>query len=181
MKDSVCLEFENSRSLGSAEGPQASFCYASGLQDYKRDRDDIAGASPKSFADEGVHATLAKAVRRGAPRSECMSSNVLSAAALLAPRMSAAKNWPELVPSLSGLVHGRGMLPGTPVPGFQVPPLRGWVMVPERLRCDSSAASRGDGSGTPEMRSVFYGCVVRWATTPVPQARNVKARHGNAG
>ena len=62
MKDSVCLEFENSRSLGSAEGPQASFCYASGLQDYKRDRDDIAGASPKSFADEGVHATLAKAV-----------------------------------------------------------------------------------------------------------------------
>ncbi len=181
MKDSVCLEFENSRSLGSAEGPQASFCYASGLQDYKRDRDDIAGASPKSFADEGVHATLAKAVRRGAPRSECMSSNVLSAAALLAPRMSAAKNWPELVPSLSGLVHGRGMLPGTPVPGFQVPPLRGWVMVPERLRCDSSAASRGDGSGTPEMRSVFYGCVVRWATTPVPQARNVKAWHGNAG
>ena|SRR5438552_11843186 len=167
MKDSVCLEFENSRSLGSAEGPQASFCYASGLQDYKRDRDDIAGASPKSFADEGVHATLAKAVRRGAPRSECMSSNVLSAAALLAPRMSAAKNWPELVPSLSGLVHGRGMLPGTPVPGFQVPPLRGWVMVPERLRCDSSAASRGDGSGTPEMR--------------VPQARNVKAWHGNAG
>ena|SRR5438067_697565 len=51
----------------------------------------------------------------------------------------------------------------------------------ERLRCDPSAASRGDGSGTPEMRSVFYGCVVRWATTPVPQARNVKARHGNAG
>src|SRR2546427_11812885 len=65
--------------------------------------------------------------------------------------------------------------------GFQVPPLRGWVMVPERLRCDSAAASRGDGSGTPEMRSVFYGCVVRWATSPVPQARNVKARHGNAG
>src|SRR5438876_11944108 len=78
-----------------------------------------------------------------------------------------SKTWRELVPSLSGLVHGRGMLPGTPVPGFQVPPLRGWVMVPERLRCDSSAASRGDGSGTPEMR--------------VPQARNVKAWHGNAG
>jgi len=58
---------------------------------------------------------------------------------------------------------------------------RGWVIFPERLRCDPSAASRGDGSGTPEMRSVFYGCVVRWATTPVPQARNVKARHGNAG
>ena len=137
---------------------------------------------PQSFADEGVRATLAKPARRGAPRSECMSSNLISAAALIVPRMSAAKNWRELVPSLSGLVHGMGMLPSTSVPGFQVPPLRGWVMVPERLRCDSSAASRlGDGSRAPEMRSVFYGCVVRWATTPVPQARNVKARHGNAG
>ncbi len=96
---------------------------------------------PQSFADEGVRATLAKPARRGAPRSECMSSNLISAAALIVPRMSAAKNWRELVPSLSGLVHGMGMLPSTSVPGFQVPPLRGWVMVPERLRCDSSAAS----------------------------------------
>src|SRR5437879_9384697 len=92
-----------------------------------------------------------------------------------------SKNWRELVPSLSGLVHGMGMLPSTSVPGFQVPPLRGWVMVPERLRCDSLAASRlGDGSRVPEMRSVFYVCVVRWATTPVQQARIVKFRHGNA-
>ena len=53
MKDSVCLEFENSRSLGSAEGPQASFCYASGLQDYKRDRDDIAGAMPSILRGRG--------------------------------------------------------------------------------------------------------------------------------
>src|SRR5438876_9615280 len=137
MKDSVCLEFENSRSLGSAEGPQASFCYASGLQDYKRDRDDIAGASPKSFADEGVHATLAKAVRRGAPRSECMSSNVLSAAALLAPRMSAAK------------LARTGAVPvGT----------RAWegnATRHSRAGLSSSAASRlGDGSGAPEMRFV---------------------------
>ena len=51
-----------------------------------------------------------------------------------------------------------------------------------RAGLSSSAASRlGDGSRAPEMRSVFYGCVVLWATTPVPQARNVKARHGNAG
>src|SRR5437763_16908734 len=86
-----------------------------------------------------------------------------------------SKNWRELVPSLSGLVHGVGILPSTSVPGFQVPPLRGWVMVPERLRCDSSAASRlGDGSIAHEMRCVLYGCVGRWAISPVPLAWHVK-------
>src|SRR2546427_206449 len=39
-----------------------------------------------------------------------------------------SKNWRELVPSLSGLVHGMGMLPSTSVPGFHIRPLRGWEM-----------------------------------------------------
>ncbi len=105
---------------------------------------------PQSFADEGVRATLAKPARRGAPRSECMSSNLISAAALIVPRMSAAKNWRELVHFRAGL--------------------------------SSSAASRlGDGSGAPEMRSRLLWLRRPVGATPVPQARNVKARHGNAG
>ena len=51
-----------------------------------------------------------------------------------------------------------------------------------RAGLSSSAASRlGDGSGAPEMRSRLLWLRRPVGATPVPQARNVKARHGNAG